>query len=358
MSSDQKTIRPAADGWTTDLVAPAAERLRAGDPVIFPTETVYGIGVVDEDDAKRRLNDLKGRPSDQALTLHLSSVASIEQFAAPLSPLAHRLVDAFLPGPMTLLLPAATGDGLVGIRVPDHDAATLLIRESGGVLAATSANRHGAASAVDLATVDPALVDASAFVLDDASDTTGTDSTIVKPVGVVPEIVRDGAVSATAIRALAGPVVLLVCTGNTCRSPMASVILRRRIDEAFATTRSLPSPQIWSAGTGALGGEPASPNALAVARERSLDLSAHRSSRLTPARVMGADFILTMTASAAAVITDYFPEVAPRVTILNGEAGGVPDPYGGDVAIYRQAADAITAALDHFIDAHRAAFEV
>lgn len=136
--------------------------------------------------------------------------------------------------------------------------------------------------------------------------------------------------------------ILIVCTGNTCRSPLAEVLLRHRL----AAHPTLASSVVISAGTGAWGGTPASEGSYLVALERGLDLSAHRATPLTPELVRQADLILTMGRShAAAVMAMGGREKVHTLVDFAGRPGDLPadvaDPIGGDVAAYRHTADVI-----------------
>jgi protein-tyrosine-phosphatase len=129
--------------------------------------------------------------------------------------------------------------------------------------------------------------------------------------------------------------ILLVCTGNTCRTPMAEAILRTLVDQ-----RGLTDVTIASAGTGAWEGAPASEGAYLVGLEHGLDLSRHRARPLSPALAGAADLILTMSRSHRQRALDVAPE--ERVHVLgeyagfSGESAEVPDPFGGDIAEYRE----------------------
>ncbi|HET9644645.1 MAG TPA: L-threonylcarbamoyladenylate synthase, partial [Burkholderiaceae bacterium] len=147
---------PILDGQDERQVQAAAERLAAGHLVAFPTETVYGLGArADDDQAVRRIFEAKGRPSDHPLIVHVSDPAHAADFAAELSPLARRLMSAFWPGPLTVIVPrradagsaAAGGQGSIGLRCPSHPVARALLKAAAahGVsgVAAPSANRFG-----------------------------------------------------------------------------------------------------------------------------------------------------------------------------------------------------------------------
>ena len=134
------------------------------------------------------------------------------------------------------------------------------------------------------------------------------------------------------------PLIVCVCTGNTCRSPMAAALLRRALDK-----RGREDILVESAGLAAGAAAPASEYALAAAAEIGLDLSGHLSRPFTPALAAGAARIVAMTAGHAAVLTGRFA-VPPRKVIV--PTGGIPDPFGGTLADYRRTRDTLAAAMD------------
>ncbi|MFC6731158.1 MULTISPECIES: L-threonylcarbamoyladenylate synthase [unclassified Haladaptatus] len=163
----------------------AARAIRAGDAVIFPTETVYGLGADALDpEAIERVFALKGRSRDKPLSLGVPDVETALTYTNP-TDRERRFMDEFLPGPVTVIVerkPAVPDEltgGLdrVGIRIPDHDVALALLREVEPVTA-TSANVSGQPSAHVVTDIGPDLRDAVAVVLDDG-ETRGTESTVV-----------------------------------------------------------------------------------------------------------------------------------------------------------------------------------
>ena len=130
--------------------------------------------------------------------------------------------------------------------------------------------------------------------------------------------------------------VLFVCTGNTCRSPMAACLLN-----AYCAERRLPL-RAESAGLYAADGAPASDGALAVMKERGLSLGRHTARPVTRALVNDASLVLCMSEAHAAALRERFPGATTPIEALSP---AVPDPYGGDAAAYRRAADALAALL-------------
>lgn len=175
----------------------AAAAIERGEPVVYPTETVYGLGADALDpEAIERVFSLKGRARDRPISLAVSGVEDIEEYARP-TERETQFMNRFLPGPVTVLcerrdvVPDVLTGGreMVGIRVPDHDLARALCRRCGPVTA-TSANRSGGPNARQVSELDSRVREGAAVVLD-GGRTSGTESTVVDV--SLGEIVRRGA---------------------------------------------------------------------------------------------------------------------------------------------------------------------
>jgi L-threonylcarbamoyladenylate synthase len=194
------TIASAND---PECVPYAAQLLRQGELVCYPTDTVYGIGVVaTNEEAVRRLYAVKGRSPDKPLPLLVAnSLEAIE--IADIPPIANQLMTRFWPGALTIVfnkLPTFHSAALakqqtVALRVPDHDLVIDLIRAVRQPITGTSANRAGARAPVSAAEVGFGLGEMVALVIDGGRTPGGVESTIIDLSGGAPRIVRDGAVS-------------------------------------------------------------------------------------------------------------------------------------------------------------------
>lgn len=191
----------------------AAETLRHGGVVAFPTETVYGLGAdACNDDAVRRVFSIKGRPADHPLIVHIGAADQVEQWASTISETARSLMAHFWPGPLTLVLPARNdvsrvitgGQDSVALRVPNHPVALELLQAFNGGLVAPSANRFGAVSPTTAKHVRSSLGDQVDLVLDGGPCHFGLESTIVSLLDERPRVLRPGALSLAALHVVLG----------------------------------------------------------------------------------------------------------------------------------------------------------
>jgi len=195
----------------------AAEVLRAGGLVAFPTETVYGLGAdARNEGALRRIFELKGRPADHPLIVHLPSAGMLGEWAREVPEAAHRLAERFWPGPLTLILrrcedvlDAVTGgQETVGLRVPGHPLALELLRAFGGGVAAPSANRFGRVSPTTAEHVRQEFSGRVDVILDGGPCEVGLESTILDLSARVPRLLRPGAVTLAQLSEVLGEVQL------------------------------------------------------------------------------------------------------------------------------------------------------
>nr|MDD6335494.1 L-threonylcarbamoyladenylate synthase [bacterium] len=196
-----------------DAILEAAQLLRQGEVVVFPTETVYGLGAnALREDAVKKIFAAKGRPADNPLIAHIAAPEQAHLLVADWPPVAQALSDAFWPGPLTLILPkkdcvpSMTTGGMdtVAVRCPAHPVARALIQAAGFPIAAPSANLSGRPSPT---TADDCLADLDGrvpLILDGGPSIIGLESTVVDLTGEAPTVLRPGGISPEDIARVAG----------------------------------------------------------------------------------------------------------------------------------------------------------
>jgi len=203
-------------------IAHAADLIRAGRLVAFPTETVYGLGANALDaEAVARIFAAKGRPRQSPLIVHVASVEMARELAAGWPPVAETLAERYWPGPLTLVVPkrpmipdiVTAGLPTVALRMPSHPMALELIRLAGVPIAAPSANRFTELSPTAAAHVPEALAD---YTLDGGPAQVGIESTVLSLAGT-PTLLRPGVIPATELETVVGPI-----TAASLETPHAS----------------------------------------------------------------------------------------------------------------------------------------
>jgi L-threonylcarbamoyladenylate synthase len=249
----------------------AAELIRGGKLVAFPTETVYGLGANALDAAAvRRVFEVKGRPASSPLIVHVDSPEMARQLAARWPESAETLVKRYWPGPLTLVvekdarIPDVVTAGLptVGLRMPEHPLALELIRRAGVPVAAPSANRFTELSPTTAAHVRRSLASDVDYVLDGGPTTVGIESTVLSLAGDVPELLRAGVIPLPEIEALIGQVRLARTPHGAHASPGMHARHYRPRTPLYLGTSPLEGRGAWLR----LGQEmPAEPRAYAAA---------------------------------------------------------------------------------------------
>lgn len=201
---ETKLIKISPENPEPHLVEEAAAVLKDGGLVAFPTETVYGLGGNGLDSkACKNIYIAKGRPSDNPLILHISQVSELRPIVREIPPAAQKLMDAFWPGPLTMIFPKSdivpltTTGGLdtVAVRFPSHPVALAIIRASGLPIAGPSANSSGKPSPTRASHVEFDLSGKIDMIVDGGAAEWGLESTIVDVSGEVPVILRPGAIT-------------------------------------------------------------------------------------------------------------------------------------------------------------------
>ncbi|ARD48781.1 threonylcarbamoyl-AMP synthase [Sporosarcina sp. P37] len=229
MDTTQEKVDNLVDN--DEIYEQAVDILTSGGIVAFPTETVYGLGAIATDEqAVRRIFEAKGRPSDNPLIVHIGNQSDITKYATDVPEIAHQLMDAFWPGPLTLIMekkPGVIADvvtaGLstVAIRMPDHPVALQLLRKLNMPLAAPSANRSGKPSPTEAGHVYHDLIGRVPLILDGGETGIGVESTILDITVTPPVILRPGGITKEQLEELIGPVHLATQPADPSSAPRA-----------------------------------------------------------------------------------------------------------------------------------------
>ncbi len=349
-----------------DVVHRAVQTLAEGGLVVFPTETVYGLGASARSVAGvQKIFEAKGRSLQAPLTLAIKSAEEALDYVPQMGRIAERLARRCWPGPITLVVEKGDASGLVdqlpevvrqavvpkgtvGLRVPAHETTLAILQMLAGPVALTSANRSGEPAAVTAEQAVKSLGDHVALVLDDGACRYGQPSTVVRATADGFSCLREGVVNQLALDRLSSMIILLVCTGNTCRSPMAEVMMRQLVAEKLSCSIEEIDQRgimVTSAGIAAAPGCGPSAEAVVVMKEKSLCLANHASQPLTEKLVRHADVIFTMTGGHRQAILRRWPDAATRTQTLRPDAGDISDPIGGPISVYRVCAEQVESAL-------------
>lgn len=195
----------------------AGNVIKNGGLVLFPTETVYGLGANGLDaEAVKKIYIAKGRNSDNPLILHISDISMLSLIAKDISDIEFKLMNTFWPGPFTIILnktdvvPSVVAGGLdtVGVRMPSNEIAKNLIKYSSTPVAAPSANISGRPSGTNIKDIYQELADKVDYIVDGGVCKIGVESTVVRVINGIPHILRPGKITAEQIKEVAGNVII------------------------------------------------------------------------------------------------------------------------------------------------------
>jgi protein-tyrosine phosphatase len=345
-----------------DQIDRARVALKDGCVVVLPTETVYGAAaLLSHPQGRQRLADLRGGDRNRPFTVHLARRDDAAKLIdlSQVGELGRRMMQKLWPGPVALIfgVPAvvrevsadalgiAQGDvydagGAITLRCPDHVVFDDVVARVDGPVALTvvgstpgGPNWSAAAAASEL----DGKVD---LILDAGPTRLSKPSTIIRVRPDSYQIVRPGIYDERIIEKMLKTTILFVCSGNTCRSPMAEALARRILARKYEVSEAELDKKginVISAGSFAMPGARATPQGVEALRELGIDLSQHRSKPLSVELIHQADRIFTMGRAHAMQVAALVPSAAEKVSTLD-PSGDIDDPIGGDTALYKDLA--------------------
>lgn len=341
-----------------NVVLDIVRRLEKGEVLILPTDTVYGLHALARNSvAVEKIRQIKGISDRRPFVNLYSSVVGLGRFVQLPEGEAKRKILEGWPGSVTWVLPAREGmpdhilgeDGTLGIRIPDNQLLRSVCSALDDLIVSTSANKHGFPTASERNELDPDVVDAADGVVYQIEPLSGHPSEVKRWTPAGPEVLRsrDGST-----RENRRQHVLIVCSGNICRSPMAEAMLRRKLQEKAADQFV-----VRSAGTLSQEGIAPQLSAIQVMDERNLNLRTHRSRAISRELMEWADVVLVMTTDHLGELHDRFGDMTQKVFLFTSYPSmdveglyGVPDPYGSSTETYEQVARTIEQEIDRIAD--------
>ena len=337
-----------------------------GGLVVFPTETVYGIACRVRTDSLAKLNDIKGREPTKYYTLHIGQKNEVTKYVPTINLRAKKLVKNIWPGPLTLVFELDSADinkqrenlerelfknlykhNSIGIRCPDNPIAAMLLQETNNPVIAPSANMAGQPPSVDANQALAQLSGKIEMLLDAGVCKYKQSSAVVKIGNISIEILRHGIYSQAQLDAMSTVKFLFVCTGNTCRSPMAEGIFRKYLAEKLQCKVDQLEQVGYKTSSGGVmdtSGFPASAGALIACAAKGIDLTAHRNKGLSKELIEESDFIFAMEPIHRERIIALSHEAADKCFLLAGDKE-IADPIGRPQELYNNCADMIEAAV-------------
>lgn len=345
--------------YQQEVVSRGAELLRSGGIVVLPTETVYGAaGLLTHPAARERLNAFRGAERAAPFTIHLARAEHALQYLGEVNEFGKRVMRKLWPGPVGLMFDVSaerrrevaaslsleesdlySSKGIT-LRCPDHPVTADILDQVNGPVVITMAGRLAGGSTFDPASMASELEGAADLLIDAGPTRFTKPSTLLEVNSTQYRIVREGVYDQRIIERMLRTVIMFVCSGNTCRSPMAEALAREQIAQMLGVPESALADKgiaVMSAGSFAMPGMRAAVAGMEALQPMGLDLSHHRSQPLTVELIHQADLIFGMSKAHVDSVRALVPSATHKVFTLD-PIGDIDDPIGSDVGVYRELA--------------------
>jgi protein-tyrosine phosphatase len=345
-----------------DVIHQVVQILAEGEVAGLPTETGYVAAAhALQSRGAVRLSRIRQRAGTPRSVLALKNPLESLDYVPHLGPLGRKLIRRFWPGPVTMLFEASLEQGLtralpaeareelatesgLALRIPAQELTWNILRLLPAPLIVTGEIPGPRSCFPSAASLAAAADDELSLVVNAGPPRYDQPTTLVGVGRENWEVLQEGVAGARTLNRLAGNMYLFVCTGNTCRSPMAEGLFRKLLAERLRCQEDDLVDRgymVASAGVAAGPGSPPSPEAVETLGTRGVDLRAHESQPVTPQLLSQADQIFTMTRTHRELLVQEFPEAAPRVRLLARDGTDVIDPIGAGLEEYRRCAEQI-----------------
>jgi protein-tyrosine phosphatase len=347
---------------STEQIARAVDALNNGKLIVLPTETVYGVcGLLANADARSALQSIR-QGAKKPFTIHLANPEQALPLLGEVNEFAHRVIRKLWPGPVGLQfdIPKAQQEKVsselgVGpeelfegsaltLRCPDHPIFYIVAAAVNQPLAVVAP----AGRPARLEDVDLEIMEKVEMAFDAGPTRYSKPSTLAKVNENNCQVIRAGVYDQRIIDRLLQTTILFVCSGNTCRSPMAQAIATKSLADRFGLSPDRLEEKgisVISAGSFAMPGARATPEAIEAVRSIGVDLSRHRSQPLSVELIHRADFIYTMSRSHAKTVTALVPSAAEKTQPLDPDSD-VADPIGSDISVYNEVASQLKTLIE------------